>query len=160
MRWMKRIIKCAADAATDEVYMNIGIWVTWLLLGTACVFDLIYKKIPLLLIISGGVVGVIETVIGGEGVRELLYALIPGVLLLITSFFSGEKVGYGDGMLLLALGLLEGARACLGDLLIGLFLVSFFGLILFIFRKKGKGITVPFVPFLLVAHALRTLVGI
>lgn len=139
--------------------MDIGFWGAWVLLGVTSIFDLRYKRIPLLLIISGTVLGVVAIITRGAESSELVYALMPGILLLITAFLTREKIGYGDGMLLLGLGLLEGVIGCLGDLLIGLLLASVFGLILFVFGKRGREITLPFVPFLLAAHALRFLVG-
>ncbi len=140
--------------------IDIGFWGTWVLLGVACVFDLVYKKIPFLLIICGGAIGGVVIAANGFEGRSLCYALIPGMLLLLTAFLTGEKVGYGDGMLLLVLGLLEGAGECLGDLLIGLFLVVVFAMLLLIIGKKGKNTMVPFAPFLMVAHTVRFLVGI
>ncbi len=140
--------------------IDIGFWATWVLLGVACVFDLVYKKIPFLLIICGGAIGGVVIAANGFEGRSLCYALIPGMLLLLTAFLTGEKVGYGDGMLLLVLGLLEGAGECLGDLLIGLFLVIVFAILLLILGRKEKNTMVPFAPFLMVAHTVRFLVGI
>lgn len=140
--------------------VDIGFWSVWVLLAVACVFDLVYKKIPFLLIISGGAVGCIAIVTEGVGEMNLCYALIPGMLLLLIAFMTKEKVGYGDGLLLIVLGLLEGAGECLGDLLIGLFLVVIFAMVLLIFGKKGKNTMIPFAPFLMAAHTLRFLVGI
>lgn len=135
--------------------MDVGFWATWMLLSVTCVFDLRYKKIPILPIIIGSILGGVVMIAEGTVGREVISALLPGMLLIIVAFMTKEKVGYGDGFLLMSLGLLEGAGVCWEDLMIGLFLAAVFGIILLIFGKKGKETEVPFVPFLMTAHLLH-----
>lgn len=146
------------DVVLNEV--NMGFWVARVLLGITCIFDLRYKKIPMLPIIIGSVWGGVLLIANKSGGTEVLNALFPGMLLVIVAFMTKEKVGYGDGFLLMSLGLLEGAGACWKDLMIGLFLAAVFGIILLFFGKKGKETEVPFVPFLLGGHLIRSILEI
>lgn len=140
--------------------MNIKIGVVWLLLGVGTAFDVAYKKIPFFLIIMGVVSGIIFSVTDGLNGWEIFYALLPGVLLVAAAFATREKIGYGDGLFVLALGLLEGGNSCFADLLTGLILVAFAGIFLLILRKGGKNKAVPFIPFLLISHMLNLAAGV
>lgn len=139
--------------------MNIRSGVVWILLGAGTIFDITYKKIPFFLIITGVLSGVIFGVRDGISGLEMLYAFLPGVLLMAAAFATGEKVGYGDGLLVLVLGLLEGGKLCFADVLTGLLLAALVGVFLLIFRKSGKNREIPFIPFLMISHILSMVVG-
>ncbi len=141
-------------------YKMVKLGIVWIFLGVGCVYDLLYKKIPLFLVLGGGCVAGILAIAEGIGGAELLYALLPGVCLMAAAFFSREKVGYGDGLFLLVLGLLEGGKACIRDLFWGLLLLAVVGLVLLVLRKARKDKEIPFIPFLLTAHVLSVLPGI
>lgn len=143
------------DVAPDEVDMDVRFVATCVLLGVTGLFDLRYKKIPIFPIIIGSILGGAVMIAEGAGGGEILSALLPGMLLIIVAFVTREKIGYGDGFLLVSLGLLEGAGACWEDLMMGLFFAAMFGIILLVFGEKGKETEVPFVPFLMAAHLLR-----
>jgi len=70
-----------------------------------------------------------------------LISLLPGALLLIFAWFTGEKVGYGDGIMLLMLGSWTGAAVALFSFIISLFYAAVLG------TAAGKK-EVPFVPYL------------
>lgn len=144
-----------AVVVKGEMHMDIGFWGAWILLILASIFDVLYRKIPFLLIICGALIGVMAIFSEYPVENELFYALLPGMFLLMIAFLTREKVGYGDGLLILDLGLLEGAGACLEDLLIGLFLVAIFGITVCFFGRKVRDVMVPFAPFLFVAHIIR-----
>lgn len=72
-----------------------------------------------------------------------------GYLFWMVSFMTREKVGYGDGWVLLMIGLFIGFIRCFLVLLIGLAAESMILLVLLAFRKVHKDGEIPFVPFLL-----------
>lgn len=74
-------------------------------------------------------------------------ALIPGLVLLIFSYFSEEQIGYGDGWLVLALGMWMELHALLMMFWTGLILSAVSAVWL---GKKE----LPFVPFLTAAYII------
>ena len=75
-------------------------------------------------------------------------ALLPGLVLLGIGFFTGERIGYGDGYLMLALGAWLGIHELLWVLGTGLMLASCIAVLTH--RKE-----LPLVPFLTAAYILE-----
>ncbi len=123
-----------------------------ILLCISSVFDIRKKELPLLILIAGffAAFGIEMWCIcrGLETVSGIAESLLPGVFFLLLSFFTREKVGYGDGLLLIVLGLFLGFYRCFLILCIGLIFSSVFALILLLFCKAGKNSRLPLVPFL------------
>lgn len=124
----------------------------FLFLAICAVSDGICKRIPLSVVWLGMLTAILlhlEGVMGETSWVEVGLSLTPGMLFWMLSFISGEKVGYGDGWVLLMIGLFLGAGRCFLVLMTGLMAESFVVLVLLAFRKvRGDG-EVPFVPFLL-----------
>jgi prepilin signal peptidase PulO-like enzyme (type II secretory pathway) len=85
------------------------------------------------------------------GIRVLLErekaVLLPGIILLAIGFITKESIGYGDGWLLLALGMWLSLEKLVYMLGVGIFLAMIYGL--------GRGEQeVPLVPFLTVAYLM------
>ena len=81
------------------------------------------------------------------------FGLIPGLLFLFLAKASKEAVGYGDGIILLFIGISIGFWQCLGVLftaLLGIFLAAAMILIL---AGRKKNVRIPFLPFLLTGMA-------
>ena len=86
-------------------------------------------------------------------VCQSLAGLIPGVFLLLLAKITREAVGYGDGLILLFIGLSLGFWECLSILLAGLlgvFLAAVFAVLLF---GGKRGMEIPFLPFLFTGMA-------
>lgn len=121
-----------------------------LLVGS--VYDWKYYSLPIWLLLSGilgGVGGLLYGLLWGDTtfVRGLT-ALFPGVIALILAYITGEQIGYGDGVLLLAMG------GCMGDegtivALFGALAASFVvSIVMVVSGKAGRKHRLPFVPFL------------
>ncbi|MBD5459029.1 MAG: hypothetical protein HDR27_10730 [Lachnospiraceae bacterium] len=121
-------------------------------MGVCMVFDIRSREIPLLLIMFGitAAFGIDLWQIreGAVTAAEVGISLIPGVLFLLTGFFTGEKVGYGDGLLLIILGLLLGVYRCFLTLCIGLVFSAAVSLALLLLHKASRHSRIPFAPFL------------
>lgn len=83
---------------------------------------------------------------------QLLLWTLPGVILLVMSLT--KKVGYGDGTVVLLLGLMERDDHFAGLLLCSMVMMSVVSVLLLILRKAGKDTRLPYLPFLLVAWLL------
>lgn len=68
-------------------------------------------------------------------------SVLPGVMLLLLAGLTHEKVGYGDGIMLLMLGSWSGASAALFSLIISLFYAVITG------TAAGRN-EIPFIPCL------------
>ena len=102
--------------------------ILFLFLAVCAVFDGIWKKIPLAVVWLGILTAILLRLEGAMGEPSWLAAglsLTPGILFWLLSFISGEKVGYGDGWVLMMIGLFSGAGRCFLILLTGLAVESF-----------------------------------
>lgn len=70
-----------------------------------------------------------------------------GLFLLSLGFFSGEKIGYGDGWLMFALGMWMTLPELLSIFLAGVGLCAMYGICM-------KRVEVPLVPFLTVGYLM------
>ena len=94
-------------------------------------------------------------VIGALGGTGFLCSLVagrlpeplPGLFLLAVGYFSGERVGYGDGWLLLALGMWLSASELFFLLFLGMGLAALWGS-LFHCRE------LPLIPYLTAAYMI------
>ena len=135
---------------------TIGVF---LMLSISSIFDIRKKSIPIQILVAAGIWAVIcltlsVTENGAEVLAGSLPGLLPGAVLLMLGFLTQQKVGYGDGILLIIMGLMEGVRMVLLTFCIGLFLQSILAVILVLFKKADKQTQIPFVPFLLTARVL------
>jgi leader peptidase (prepilin peptidase)/N-methyltransferase len=131
-------------------------WIEILLLFflvICAVWDAVKKEIPLIVVWIGMAAAVIlraAGVIETESWEMMGAAFMPGVMFWVISYVTREKVGYGDGWILLLIGLFIGAAKCIAVLMTALFVESIFLILLLALRKINRDKEVPFVPFLLV----------
>lgn len=136
--------------------MNVMIGNIFLLWGTWQ--DIKEKKVKNSYLLTGGIVGLIYKVTSlmkGMGSFEgWICALLPGMFLLFVSKITEEKIGYGDGIVILILGnFLRVEEICL-VLQGALVLTMIFSIVLLIIKKISKGYEIPFLPFLWIAYTL------
>lgn len=91
--------------------------------------------------------------------RELLAGLIPGALLLGAAWLTKEAMGYGDGLVELALGAVLGWRAAVQVLMGAFLLAAVFCAAALALRRVGRKSELPFLPFFLAAYLLLLLSG-
>ena len=93
-----------------------------------------------------------------EGVNEgletgqLTVRLLPGVFFLLCSRFTKEKVGYGDGLILLILGICLPAPSIWQVWMVSVFLITLWAGILLCTKRGNRHTRIPFVPFLWLAN--------
>lgn len=127
-------------------------FVLFLFLAVCAVFDGLYRQVPLVVVWLGMFAAVclhICGVMGETGIPAVMLSLIPGAGFFLLSFFTGEKVGYGDGWVLLMIGLFLGAYRCFLILLAGLLAESAAAIVLLALKKIKWDKEIPFLPFLL-----------
>lgn len=112
------------------------------------VWDIRTKKIPLWISLCFGGCSFLYSIGCHRDWLGFLFALVPGVVCFVLGYWTREAIGYGDAMLLCALGMLYSLEEILFICVAAVMLAGVAGLILLIvFQKNGK-YQIPFVPFL------------
>ena len=124
-------------------------------LGGFAIYDLKYKKVPVWAVLVFGAVVLGYRFYAGAGIVELLFGLVPGILLLLTAFCTRESIGYGDGMVLCVLGLFLGIKNALAVLGMALFLAALPAGLLLVLKRAGRKTELPFLPCLFAGALLR-----
>ena len=136
-------------------FIKIALAVSGLAINS--ILDLRRKRISLLVTIFYGLLGVGYQITNKEMGVWMMVSLLPGLLVLAFAKLSKEKIRYGDGLILLALGcylnIEEMALVCM----IAVCFAGILALILLVFFHKGRNYVIPFVPFLLCGYVLEVL---
>ena len=80
-----------------------------------------------------------------------VHSLIPGLLFLIIGRITHEAVGYGDGLIIILMGMYMDLWRLLFCLFISAMIAGVFAFILLVIKKDRKK-EIPFVPFLLLGY--------
>lgn len=126
-----------------------------IILGVICVFDIKRKKIPVYMLIILAAAGIISNFTIGEfDIEKRIIAMLPGMILLIVSMITKQQIGYGDGMIILIMGLYIDIDDILSIVLSSFLLSSIAAIILMTVFKKKKNFEMAFSPFLLIGYGL------
>lgn len=90
-------------------------------------------------------------------VLATLLGMLPGVLLLGMAHITG-KIGAGDGLVLMVLGMLVGYKECLMFTCCSLLLMSVWCIGVLCFKKGNRNTRIPYLPFLAVVYMTGLLV--
>lgn len=121
-------------------------------LGICALFDCRKKRVPLAVILAGIILAFfcrLTGIVRDTVWESMLLAVLPGILFLLLAFLTREKVGYGDGWMLIMIGMFVGARKGMLILLVSLVMESIAVIILLACRKITREEEIPFAPFLL-----------
>ena len=125
-------------------------WGTWQ--------DIKEKKVTGNYLRIGAVVGLLYKIAGiaqkADLVKDWMGALLPGIVLLILAKMTKEKIGYGDGSVIVILGNYWNLKEIWLVLQGALVLTMIVSVILLITKKVGKEYEMPFLPFLWLSHTL------
>lgn len=132
--------------------MNYGLS-QWIILGVVLIpsvfWDIRYKKISILPVISGIVLGLVFSVFRKEKhLVDMVISLLPGLFLLAASFVSKGCIGSGDGFICVFLGCVLPFKYVIYATVTGFMLAAVFGLVLILLKKAGRKTKLPFIPFL------------
>lgn len=115
--------------------------------------DIRKKQIRLNPLLFLGILGILLHMLWRiHSIENLLLGMSVGIVLLVVSILTGGKIGAGDAVLLIVTGIYLGLEQNLELFFCGLLMCSVCSLALFVFRKKSRKDSIPFVPFLLAAY--------
>lgn len=135
---------CDTEVTMETEWMIIGIF-----MAICTVTDIRKKEIPVTVIILSGLALLCYMIFAGRKEwTDILYSLIPGMFLLMLSYCTRECIGYGDGLVVLVMGICMGLGICMAAVAVGLTISAICVGALLAFRKVGGKSRIPFVPFL------------
>lgn len=126
-----------------------------LLLAVTAAEDIREKKISVCIVTAFAIAAVIYRMASGEFYwQKVITDMLPGGMLVLISLLTGESIGYGDGVLVMTLGLWLGGIFTLTVTVTGIMISGIYGVICLLRRKYDP---IPFVPFLLIGMEVALL---
>ena len=150
-----RGIVAVADAREDKIVEILLI----IYVVVLSVSDIQRRELPVGMLLGGLGMALIRVFIKGEWMGTLL-GVLPGILLIFMGFLTREKVGYGDGILLIIMGLIMGWPGILVIYIMAQFGVLFYALFLLVVKHASRTVQIPFAPFLAVALIIYQMGGV
>ena len=118
-------------------------------------FDLRSKQIPVRLVtVFAFLVGLICFMERDFISWDYLIRILPGLFFLIISFITKQALGYGDGVIIVLIGLLADVQIMITFVLIALLISAVTSIFILLFKKGNRETKLPFMPFLLVAWCI------
>ena len=105
------------------------------------VIDIRYKKIDVRAVIAACAVSIpAGCIFYGHPVINILYGIILGIFLALLAWVSRQRIGYGDAVIFMVLGMcLEPVRV-LGILWISMFMAGVYGIVKIIAFNKSRSL--------------------
>lgn len=151
-------------------------WLTEKIAAAVClavmsIQDIRQKKVSVWLILLLGAIGILFAIADLSGVagaqnnmagsspfwQLCLPGMVPGIVLCIISRLSGNRIGSGDGYVIMALGIHRGLWDILSCLLYGTVFCGLAGMLLLVMKRRRKEDTLPFLPFLTTGYVITIL---
>ena len=124
------------------------------------IYDVKRKEIHMgVTLLTGGVLAAIRIFqfIHKDVTFELALGVVPGVLVLLLSFFTHGKIGMGDGFVMMVCGTVLSLFENLLLLFLAFVLSAAVGAGLMIFRRVKRSYIMPFVPFICISFGVTYL---
>lgn len=124
------------------------------------IYDVKRKEIHMgVTLLTGGVLAVIRIFqfLHKEISLELALGVVPGILVLLLSYFTHGKIGMGDGFVMMVCGTVLSLFENLLLLFLALVLSAAVGAGLMMFRRVKRSYIMPFVPFICISFGVTYL---
>ena len=125
-----------------------------ILLGIISIIDFSTKKIPVVVLVVMGIVGIASSFYAKQSIISVAVALIPGIVLMAAAFLTGEQIGYGDAAVVTLMGLFVTADIVCSTMVMGLTIAGTISVILIASGRAGRKKQITFTPFLLLGYGL------
>ncbi len=119
--------------------------------------DIKRREIILWSAVFMGVFGfIVSVLLFKRNICEIAFGIVPGVLLLICAIISDGKLGLGDVIIMIVVGIWQGLIRTVYIVFAALFGAALYGTFLIIINKKYRDI--PFIPFICMGQLITWLV--
>lgn len=143
--------------------MNWIILIFILVLLYCSYLDVRYRQIPVDIIAIMGLATLMylfyKIYVGQSSLIECSIAMLPGILFLMTSFITKEKIGYGDGIFLLFTAVWLDYKLAIWTFFFSLLICSLLSFFMLLLKKVNKDTHIPFLPFLSLGAILSLIIG-
>ncbi len=122
-----------------------------LYLGIGSYLDMKNKELPVKFFVAFGMAGILyNKIYHYQSIASMVLGVCTGCIFLIIGWITKEAIGYGDGLGVLVLGIMEGAKGILPVLFAAFCLSGVYGLWRMFVMKGTREDTIPFFPFLFI----------
>jgi leader peptidase (prepilin peptidase)/N-methyltransferase len=125
-----------------------------LLLTGSLFWDIKNRHIPLWWLWGNGMLAIAALYVNATAFSEALWGILPGIVLLIIAVVTRGRIGKGDALLIVVLGLYSGLWACFSVLLLSLALTAVYGMCRGAIRHTSLKKAVIFTPFLWAGYGI------
>ena len=132
------MILCIPCGIIDWKKKELPMWYIGIFSATGCVYTLASRRVS---------------------VMQMLLGASIGLLCLIVSLISKNRFGFGDGVILGAVGIWAGGEVLLEIMLRAFFLVVIIEGVMVLMKKRTMQSEVAFVPFLSVSCLVQWILG-
>ena len=123
------------------------------ILGVLAIVDFKKKQVSnVLLLIVSGIVIINYVIFKPVTIMSLIGGILVGVILLGISYITRQKIGAGDGLLVMILGAYLGFEGIGVMLLYALTLSAIWSGLLLIIKKVNRHYTIAFIPFIFIGY--------
>lgn len=124
------------------------------MLAYESVIDIRERKIDIRAVLAAGITSMLVGVFFYERpVIFILYGIILGGVLIMLARISRQRIGYGDAIIFMVLGMcLEPVRV-LGILWVSMLMAGVYGMIKIILFNKDRNLALPFIPFVTIVFS-------
>lgn len=122
--------------------------------------DIREKRISVPILVMAGCAGTgIQLFEKSVGLGSWLGGVLLGAVMLGVAFVTEEALGFGDGWLILVMGMFLGLGGSLACMLMAFGASALAGGILMTFKRVKRGYRIPFAPFLFFGSMFYCLMG-
>lgn len=131
------------------------------ILALESISDLRNKCISGWRVLAFGLLGIVlNCILYYQSVWSVVGGVVVGILLLLYAFFTKGAVGIGDGIMFVCLGIYLGLSDNMRLLFFSLIAAALVGGIFILVKKKSIKTQIPFIPCVLAAYILMTVVEV
>lgn len=126
-----------------------------LYLGVGSLFDIREKRIPIIWILFGLIIGGTKVcVVPFDTLGDVIFSISPGVVVIFLAWVCKKHIGTADGIAIMVIGMILGGDICVVIVCLALCEESFVGIFMIIFGKAKKETELPFFPFLGIGYLI------
>lgn len=139
---------------TEKIQMICQISCLGILAGIS-ILDINFRKIPMEILVLMNVSAIVyQMAIREEDLIVIAGGITVGGVFLFVSKVTGESLGYGDSLGILALGIYLGLWKVIEILAGAFFLLVLCSIFVLIKKKMSRKCTLPFYPFLAASYMI------